>query len=195
MSQSAFRIAIETNHGTILADAVLVGAGAVPDTSLAKAASLDVEIGIIVDEYCQTSDPAIFAAGDVTRFPGPDGHARLEDWRHAQDHGAVAGRNAAGANESYNPVPSFWSEQHDLYLQGIGWPPGQQDGYIRRPMSGNAALAFQIDGNFLSYALGINAQREIATARRLIERKIPVEPDDLVNPAKPLVDLLKVARS
>ncbi|HVG52735.1 MAG TPA: FAD-dependent oxidoreductase [Xanthobacteraceae bacterium] len=189
------RVAIDTNHGTIHADAVLVGAGAVPDVTLAKAASLDVEIGIVVDEYGQTSDPAIFAAGDVTRFPGPDGHARLEDWRHAQDHGAVAGRNAAGANDSYNPVPSFWSEQYDLYIQGIGWPPAQQNGYIHRPMPGNASLAFRVSGNYISYALGINVQRDVATARRLIERKIAVDPANLTDPAKPLADLLKVARS
>ena len=184
------RIAIATNAGTVHADAVLVGAGAVPDIALAVSAGLAVDNGIIVDEYCRTSDPAIFAAGDVTRFPGPDGLVRLEDWRHAQDHGTVAGRNAAGASDVYRPMPSFWSEQYDLYLQGVGWSPAQQGSYIHRPMGERAALVFQTKGLFLAYALGINAQREIATARRLIERRIPVEPAALADPGVPLAILL-----
>src|SRR5439155_1115731 len=87
---------------------------------LVVGAGLVVDEGIIVDEYCRTSDRAIFAAGDVVRFPGPHGPVRLENWRHAQDQGAVAGRNAAGASEAYRTIPSFWSEQYDLYIQGVG---------------------------------------------------------------------------
>ena len=81
--------------------------------------------GIVVDERGRTSDPHIFAAGDCTRFPGPDGPVRLENWRHAQEHGAVAGSNAAGAASAYRVVPSYWSEQYDLYIQGVGWPQAQ----------------------------------------------------------------------
>jgi hypothetical protein len=62
-------------------------------------------------------------------------------------------------------------------------------------LAGNAALAFEANGEHVVYALGINAQRDIATARRLIERKIKVNPADLTDPAKPLADLLKVARN
>ena len=100
----------------------MVGAGVKPDDALAAAAGLAVQDGIVVDAQCRTSDPAIFAAGDCTRFPGPHGPVRLENWRHAQDHGAVAGRNAAGGSDAYNAVPSFWTEQYDLYIQGVGWP-------------------------------------------------------------------------
>ncbi|MGZ5837473.1 MAG: NAD(P)/FAD-dependent oxidoreductase [Xanthobacteraceae bacterium] len=184
------RVVIATNHGVIHADAVLVGAGAIPDTSLAEAAGLAVDNGIVIDDQCRTSDPAIFAAGDVTRFPGPHGLIRLEDWRHAQDHGAVAGKNAAGAGEIYHPVPSFWSEQYDLYLQGVGWPRAQPGTYVHRPMGERASLVFQVEGTQLIYALGVNVQRDIATARRLIERRIAVDPSDLADPDKPLAGLL-----
>src|SRR5262249_2582912 len=81
----------------VAADIVVVGTGAKPDDRLAVAAGIKCDNGIVVDEFCRTSDPVIFAAGDVVRFPGPHGLVRLEDWRHAQDQGAVAGRNAAGA--------------------------------------------------------------------------------------------------
>ncbi len=185
------RIAIDTGAETLLADLVVVGAGATADDRLAKAAGLHVDNGIVVDEHCRTSDANIFAAGDVVRFPGPHGLVRLEDWRHAQDQGTVAGRNAAGANEAYRPVPSFWSEQYDLYLQGVGWAPPKPGQYLRRPLAGNRCIAFQVDGPRLVYALGINVQRDIATARRLIERRIPVAAEDLVDPGKPLAELLK----
>ena len=115
-------IALETSEGDLfVADLVVVGTGVKPDDTLAETAGLEVKDGIVVDAQCRTSDPDIFAAGDCTRFPGPQGLLRLENWRHAQDHGAVAGRNAAGASDSYNTVPSFWSEQYDLYIQGVGW--------------------------------------------------------------------------
>ena len=101
------------------------------------------------------------------------------------------GKNAAGANEAYRPVPSFWSEQYDLYLQGVGWPPATPGKYLHRPLPGNASIVFQVEGTQLIYALAINAQRDIASARRLIERKIAVNEADLIDPAKPLADMLK----
>jgi NADPH-dependent 2,4-dienoyl-CoA reductase/sulfur reductase-like enzyme len=107
------------------ADLIVVGTGVKPNDALAAAAGLATDNGIIVDEHCRTSDPAIFAAGDAVRFPAPHGLMRLENWRHALDQGAVAGRNAAGASETYRTVPSFWSEQYDLYIQGVGWVPSQ----------------------------------------------------------------------
>src|SRR5467141_4050747 len=185
-------IALKTNtHETLMADLVVVGAGAVPDDRLAAAAGLRTDNGIVVDAQCRTSDPAIYAAGDVVRFPGPHGLVRLEDWRHAQDQGAIAGRNAAGATEPYRSVPSFWSEQYDLYLQGVGWPSVAAQ-RVRRPLPGNSMLVFETDGARVTAALGINAQRDIAAVRRLIERRIQVDPAALADPARPLAELLKV---
>jgi len=185
------RIAITTSSGeTIAADIVVVGTGAKPDDRLAAAAGITCDNGIVVDELCRTSDPATFAAGDVVRFPGPHGLVRLEDWRHAQDQGAVAGRNAAGAGEAYRSVPSYWSEQYDLYIQGVGWPSLNAP-RVRRPLAGNAMLSFETDGTRVTAALGINAQRDIAATRRLIERRIPVDPAALADAKRPLAELLK----
>lgn len=185
-------VSVETKTGDTLAgDLVVVGTGVVPDDRLAREAGLEVADGIVVDEHCRTSDPAIFAAGDCTRVPGPHGPVRLENWRHAQEHGAVAGRNAAGGEATYQAVPSFWSEQYDLYIQGAGWPvtmPGQR---ARRPLGPNAMLMFELDGRRVRGVLGINAQRDIAAARRLIERRIEVDPNELADPGKPLAAMLK----
>jgi NADPH-dependent 2,4-dienoyl-CoA reductase/sulfur reductase-like enzyme len=184
-------IALETGDGELhVADTVVVGTGVKPDDTLAAAAGLAVADGIVVDAQCRTSNPDIFAAGDCTCFPGPHGPVLLENWRHAQDHGAVAGRNAAGASDTYNAVPSFWTEQYDLYVQGVGWPDaGAQK--IRRPLPGKSALLLETRNGVLSYALGINAQRDLAAVRRLIERKVPVDPAALADPAQPFAAMLK----
>jgi NADPH-dependent 2,4-dienoyl-CoA reductase/sulfur reductase-like enzyme len=176
---------------TIDADLIVVGAGAMPDDRLAAAAGLAVQDGIVVDDHGRTSDPAIYAAGDCTRFPGPQGPVRLENWRHAQEHGAVVGRNAAGGDVAYNTAPSYWSEQFDMYIQGVGWPLPNPSERVRRPLAGGAALIFELDGPLIAYAVGINAQRDIAMVRRLIERRVPVAAADLADPAKPLAQLLK----
>jgi 3-phenylpropionate/trans-cinnamate dioxygenase ferredoxin reductase component len=184
-------VEIETSAGAILAaDTVVVGTGVRPNDALAAAAGLKTDNGIVVDEQCRTADPAIFAAGDAVRFPAPHGLVRLENWKHAQDQGAVAGRNAAGKSEAYRTVPSFWSEQYDLYIQGIGYAPAQPSARVRRPLA-NGVLSFEIVDGVVAYAMGINAQRDLAVARRLIERRIPVDPAALADPARPLASLLK----
>lgn len=184
-------IAIETDSGEMITpDLVVVGTGVMPDVALAADAGLTVQDGIVVDEQCRTSDPNIFAAGDCTRFPGPDGPVRLENWRHAQDHGAVAGRNAAGASDDYKTVPSYWSEQYDLYIQGVGWPQPKAQ-RIRRPLPDKSMLMLETTGGVLNYALGINAQRDLAAIRRLIERRVPVDPAALADPAQPFNAMLK----
>jgi 3-phenylpropionate/trans-cinnamate dioxygenase ferredoxin reductase subunit len=190
-AQADGRIAAVTAAGDrLIADLAVVGTGSKPDDALAAAAGLATNDGIVVDAQCRTSDPAIFAAGDAVRFPGPQGLVRLENWRHAQDQGTVAGRNAAGAAETYSTLPSFWSEQYDLYIQGIGWP-APESARVYRPLGGDSLLVFEISNGRLSYAMGINAQRDLAVARRLIERRVPLDPAALADPAQPLAAMLK----
>ena len=183
---------VTTNEDRLAADAIVVGTGAKPNDRLAADIGLAVDEGIVVDEYCRTSDPAIFAAGDVTRFPGPHGPVRLENWRHALDQGAVAGRNAAGGRDAYRTIPSFWSEQYDLYIQGVGWPAAEAQ-RVNRPLPGNAALTFDVRDGRLVGAMGINVQKDLAAARRLIERQVPVDPAALADPSQPLAAMLKRA--
>jgi 3-phenylpropionate/trans-cinnamate dioxygenase ferredoxin reductase subunit len=186
------RLAVDTGTGdTIAADLIVVGTGVAPDDRLAKAAGLAAQDGIIVDDHGRSCDPAIFAAGDCTRFPGPHGPVRLENWRHALEHGAVAGCNAAGGDVAYNVAPSFWSEQHDMYIQGVGWPVVHPSARVLRPLGAGAALMFELDGSRLAHAVGINAQRDMAVARRLIERRVPVDASELADAGKPLAAMLK----
>jgi 3-phenylpropionate/trans-cinnamate dioxygenase ferredoxin reductase subunit len=185
------RIAAVTGAGDeLIADLVVVGTGSKPDDALAASAGLATNDGIVVDAQCRTSDPTIFAAGDCVRFPGPHGLVRLENWIHAQEQGMVAGRNAAGAHETYAAVPSFWSEQYDLYIQGVGWP-APAGTRVHRSLDGDRLIVFEVRDARLTCAMGINAQRDLAMARRLIERGITVDPVALADPAQPLAQLLK----
>lgn len=185
------RIAAVTNTGDrFVADLVVVGTGTKPDAALAAAAGLATDDGIIVDAECRSSDAAIFAAGDAVRFPGPHGLVRLENWRHALDQGTVAGHNAAGGDDTYTAVPSFWSEQYELYIQGVGWTvPGSTA--VHRPVGADNALVFDVSDGRLVSAMGISAQRDLAVARRLIERRIAVDAAALADPGQPLAAMLK----
>jgi 3-phenylpropionate/trans-cinnamate dioxygenase ferredoxin reductase component len=88
-------------------------------------------------------------------------------------------------------VPSYWSEQYDLYIQGMGWPVAQPSARVRRKVSDKATVLFELDGTSIAYAVGINAQRDIATIRRLIERRIAVDAAELADPTKQLNAMLK----
>ncbi len=186
------RLAVDTKDGgTIAADLIVVGAGAAPDDRLAKAAGLAMQDGIIVDDHGRTSDPAIFAAGDCTRFPGPHGPVRLENWRHAQEHGAIAGRNAAGGDVAYKSRPrSGRSSTICISKAWAGRSRSRARACAGRSATG-ATLLFELDGPRLAYASGINAQRDMAVARRLIERGCRSMPASSPMPRKPLAAMLK----
>ncbi len=93
----------------LVADLVVAGTGVSPETSLAEAAGLDVDDGIKVNDCLQTSDPNIYAAGDVARWPErfTGESQRIEHWFLAQRHGAAAARNMLGAAEPFADVPFF----------------------------------------------------------------------------------------
>ena len=78
-----------------------------------------------------------------------------------------------------------------MYIQGVGWPVAHPSARVHRPLDAGAVLMFELDGARLAHALGINAQRDMAMARRLIERGVPVDASELADAAKPLASMLK----
>ena len=115
---------VETQAGeTIEADAVVAGLGVIPDTELAEAAGLEVEDGIVVDEYGRVpGHDDVFAAGDVARFPvtALGTSLRIEHEDHANSHGRAVGANMAGTDTPYEHLPFFYSDLFDLGYEAVG---------------------------------------------------------------------------
>jgi NADPH-dependent 2,4-dienoyl-CoA reductase/sulfur reductase-like enzyme/nitrite reductase/ring-hydroxylating ferredoxin subunit len=113
---------VELDDGTLLpADLVVVGIGVIPRTGLAEVAGLTVDNGVVVDDRLRTSDPNIWASGDVARYPGPDGNpVRVEHWVLAERQGQTAARNILGHDVSFTEPPFFWSQHYDVPINVTG---------------------------------------------------------------------------
>lgn len=106
----------------LAADLVVIGVGVRPRLALAEAAGLKLERGILVDAFLQSSNPDIYAAGDVASWPGGEAGApiRVEHWVVAERQGQVAAANMLGAREAYRDVPFFWSAHHEVMIRYVG---------------------------------------------------------------------------
>ena len=106
-------------------DFVLVGIGVKPRTGLAELAGLAVNHGVLVDAHMQTSQPAIYAAGDIAAYPGPDDEpVRVEHWVVAERQGEVAAANMIGEAEPFESAPFFWTEQYGVTIRYTGRATG-----------------------------------------------------------------------
>jgi 3-phenylpropionate/trans-cinnamate dioxygenase ferredoxin reductase component len=113
------------NGAAIEADLVVVGVGVAPNTALAESAGLDTDNGILVDEHLRTSDPDVYAAGDVASVQHPvlAQRVRVEHWDNAIGQGTVAGQNLAGREVPYERLPYFFTDQYDLGMEYVGYVP------------------------------------------------------------------------
>jgi 3-phenylpropionate/trans-cinnamate dioxygenase ferredoxin reductase subunit len=161
------------------ADLVLVAAGLVPNVELATEAGLAMGNGILVDEYCQTSDPDILAIGDCTDFPLPflDGkRVRLESVPNALEQARVVASVLNGVPSAYNAVPWFWSDQYHYKLQSVGLSQGYEQVVIRSPKNPDGVLIFYLQSNRVIAVDCVNAMVEFNISRKLVADRIPVTP-------------------
>src|SRR5215472_9397068 len=147
--------------GHIHADAVIVGVGITPNVGLAADAGLTVDNGIVVDARLQTSDPNIFAAGDVANafHPNYDKHLRVEHWSNARHQPRAAARSMLGQEVSYDRVPYFYTDQYDLGMEYAGYvEPG---GYDRVVFRGDVP-----GREFIAFWLGSDERQHLGCERR-----------------------------
>jgi 3-phenylpropionate/trans-cinnamate dioxygenase ferredoxin reductase component len=190
-------LAVTLKDGDVLhADTVIVGIGIEPADELARAAGLDVERGIVVDEALETSARGVFAAGDVAVFPSRFGAHRIrqETWHNAETQARVAARNMLGEHEPYRELPWFWSDQYDHQLQVAGEPALGRSAIVRE-LGGGAQIHFNLDcearlvgasGFGLTSALA----KEMKLARMLVERGAAPGAERLANSTVKLKSLL-----
>jgi 3-phenylpropionate/trans-cinnamate dioxygenase ferredoxin reductase subunit len=171
---------VETTDGRRLsADLVLVCIGVIPNAELAGKAGLDVDNGIVVDEYLASRDPSIFAIGDCANFPTPfaNGRVRLESVQNAVDQGRSVAAHIAGHSEPYQRVPWFWSDQGDLKLQIAGITMGHDKAVTRgRPADGHFSI-FCFRGERLIGVESVNRPADHVVARRLLTGEPALSPE------------------
>ncbi|MCX4880623.1 NAD(P)/FAD-dependent oxidoreductase [Streptomyces sp. NBC_00847] len=178
---------------------VLAAIGAAPRIGLAEAAGLAIAErqyggGVVVDERLGTSDPDIYAAGDVVSFP----HAlfgtrlRVEHWANALNGGPAAARAMLGQDVTYDRVPYFFSDQYDLGMEYSGWaPPGSYDEVVIRGDAGKREfIAFWVkDGRVLA-GMNVNVWDVTEPIQRLIRSRTQVDTEALADPHVPLGNLV-----
>lgn len=157
------------NGETLLADAMVYGIGIVANDALAREAGLETANGIIVDSACTTSDPDIFAAGDVALTRQPDGSLRrVESWENANFQAQIAAAAMLGL-----PLPTatpgwFWTDQYSDNLQFVGEMQGESWLCRGNPEDGRA-IWFQLRDGAIIGAAALNNGREVRVLRKLIQ--------------------------
>jgi len=175
------------DEAALFADVVLVAAGVAPNDQIAADAGLEVADGIVVDEFSRTSDPSIYAVGDVSRrfHPLYGRHIRLESWQNAQNQSISAAKHICGVPETYAELPWFWSNQFHMNVQIVGLPKHDHRVVFREYGSGNF-VAFCLDQDRLAAAVAVNRPRDIGESRRLITNAARLDVEKLRDATVPL---------
>jgi NADPH-dependent 2,4-dienoyl-CoA reductase/sulfur reductase-like enzyme len=166
---AAWRLGL-SDGTTVEARAVLVGVGVVPNLELARDSGLEIAPeGIVVDAFGATSDPRIFAAGEVAFHVNALSGARerQETWAHASAHGEHVGLALVGAQAPYAQTPSYWTDQYDIAIQVAGAPMGETD-VVRGDVAAGRFLVFHLAQGRIAGVTSVNAARELRAAKRLI---------------------------
>ncbi len=166
-------------------DAALVGVGAIPNVELAKDAGLDCADGVIVDLQARTSDPAVFAIGDVTHRPLPlyDRDFRLESVPNALEQAKQVACDIVGRPAPAPEVPWFWSDQYDLKMQIAGLPFDADSILVRGDPASAKFAVFHLKGDVIQAVEAVNAPPEYMAGRQLIGNRKPISREKLANPA------------
>jgi 3-phenylpropionate/trans-cinnamate dioxygenase ferredoxin reductase subunit len=175
----------------IPADLAIVGIGIVPNVELAEAAGLVCSNGIMVDEYCRTSDADVLAVGDCTNHPNPllGRRLRLESVHNAQEQAKTAATTILGRLEPYAQIPWFWSDQYDLKLQIAGLSSSTEQTVLRGdPESRSFAVLFLDEGR-LTACYAVNSPREFMLSKKLIALKARPDPALLRDTNVPFKDI------
>lgn len=170
---------------------VLVGIGIIPNAELASDIGLEVDGGIVVNAYCQTSNPDIYAAGDCAAFDFKGERTRLESVQNAIDQAECAADNIAGEAREYTPYPWFWSDQYDVKLQIAGLNRGYDQVVVRPGEREGAVSHFYFAGDNLLAVDAMNDPRTYMVAKKMLEAGKNITPEQARDTGLELKTLLK----
>jgi 3-phenylpropionate/trans-cinnamate dioxygenase ferredoxin reductase subunit len=180
---------------TVAADAVLVAVGAKPNIELAEQAGLSMgDGGVLVDASLRTSDPDIYAVGDIAAADHPlfGTRIRTEHWANALKQPAVAAAGMLGKPGEYDELPYFFTDQYDLGMEYAGHAPSFDRVVFRGDVAGREFVAFWLDGdNRVLAGMNVNIWDVLDDVKGLIRSRAPVDADRLADPQSPLGDLVK----
>lgn len=187
---------VAMSDGTCIdADLVVVGIGVSPAVDVAVDSGINVDNGIVVNEFCETSVPGVYAAGDVASAPcdHATGRIRLEHWQNAQNQGLAAARSMLGRREPYRDLPWFWSDQGETNIQVAGRLHPEDHVVWRGSPESMQFTAFHLRDRVLVGAVGVNRRRDVRMAMSLIDRRVRPEPAQLSDPTVDLRSIDDVA--
>ena len=170
---------------TIACDAVVVGVGATPNDELARDAGLECARGVVVDLAARTSDPAVFAIGDVTHRPMPiyGRMFRMESVPNALEQAKQAAAAITGRPAPAGEAPWQWSDQYDLKLQIAGYAFDVDEILIRGDPATAKFAVFHLKGDAVQSVEAINSPPEFMMGKQLILSRRPVDKARLANPS------------
>lgn len=183
---------VRTAHGEIVpGDLVVLGVGVAPRDQLARDAGLHVDDGVLVDEFLRTTDPTVFAAGDVARawHPAFQTRIRVEHWANALHQGPVAAANMLGEDVIYDRQPYFYSDQYDVGMEYRGYATSWERVVLRGDVARREFLAFWVAEGKVLAGMNVNIWDEGDAIEALLKTRNPVDPDRLGDPGVPLADL------
>jgi 3-phenylpropionate/trans-cinnamate dioxygenase ferredoxin reductase component len=176
----------------IAADLVVAGIGVIPNVELARAAGLEVNDGIMVDEYMRTTDPAIFAIGDCADHPNvfAGGRARIESVQNAVDQARCVARIILGRPEPYRDVPWFWTDQFEVRFQMAGLSGTHDHSVLRGSIEARKFSVFHFKQGSLLAVDSVNRPGDHVSARKMLAAGTPLTPGQA---ADETVDLKQLA--
>lgn len=175
-------------------DSVLLAVGMVPDTALAKAAGLEVDNGVLVDDRQVTSHPNVLAVGDCARRRG---HRRAEHWEAALHDGQRAATTILGIAALAETAPWFWTDRYDLHVEVVGEmpePDAEHEDVVRGTLGKPPFSVFTLRGERVIGAVAVDDPNAVRAARRMIDRGVDVRACDLADPETDLRKLLRGSR-
>ena len=179
---------------TINADRVLVAVGAQPNIEIAEDAGLSTgDGGVLVDASLRTSDPDIYAVGDIAAAEHPlfDERIRTEHWANALNQPAVAVAGMLGEKAKYKELPYFFTDQYDLGMEYAGYAPNSDRVVFRGDVEGREFVAFWLDGeNRVLAGMNVNVWDVLDDIKNLIRSKKAVSLNALVDPQTPLGEVV-----